>query len=168
MTQASVAIEACGPFARARDEGEAIWFFGELDTVLAPGERTGERLAVVEHEARRGHAPPWHRQPGDDETFYVLDGEITFWAGDREVPLTRATPGALVFVPRGTPHSFRVESPTARWLTISTAAGHERFYRAGGDAAGARTLPPEAAPDIPRVEAAGRQYGVELLGPPPG
>jgi hypothetical protein len=33
------------------------------------GKQTGDRLAVVEHEARRDHSPPWHRQPGDDEIF---------------------------------------------------------------------------------------------------
>lgn len=155
------------PFALSGQDAEALWFFGELDLVLAPGERTGGRLAVVEHHAARGLTPPWHRQPDDDETFYVLEGQLTFWVGD---PLRRrltATSGSLLFVPRHTPHSFRVESATARWLTISTPAGHECFYRAGGEPARTRTLPPTQVPDPTRVEAAGRAHGVELLGPPP-
>jgi quercetin dioxygenase-like cupin family protein len=145
-----------------------LWFFGELQSVLASGEQTGDRIAVVEHAGRLGLSPPWHRQPGDDETFFVLEGEITFWVGDPGEPCQRAVPGSLVFVPRGTPHSFRVDSATARWLSISTPAGHERFYRAGGEPARERTLPPPRQPDPAKVEAAAREFGVELLGPSPG
>jgi quercetin dioxygenase-like cupin family protein len=144
-----------------------LWFFGELQAVLASGEQTGDRIAVVEHLGRQGLSPPWHRQPGDDETFFVLEGEITVWVGDPGEPFQRAVPGSLVFVPRGTPHSFRVDSATARWLSISTPAGHERFYRAGGEPARERTLPPPRQPDLAKVEAAGREFGVELLGPSP-
>jgi hypothetical protein len=73
-----------------------------------------------------------------------------------------------VSIPRGTPHSFRVETQTARFLTVHTPAGHEAFYRAGGDPAPQRTLPPPGTADIPRIRAAGQQHGVEFLGPPPG
>jgi quercetin dioxygenase-like cupin family protein len=128
----------------------------------------GGSFSVVEHVGGRGLSPPWHRQPGDDETFYVLAGEMRLWVGEPGGPGHRASPGALVFVPRGTPHSFRIESATARWLTISTPAGHERFYRAGGEPAKRRALPPAGEPDTAKVEAAGRDHGVELLGPPPG
>lgn len=133
----------------------------------APGERTGESFSIVEHEAPRGHSPPWHRQPGDDETFYILQGEITFWAGDRDEPVRQAGPATLVFIPRGVPHSFRVDSDIARWLTISSPAGHERFYRACGEPARERKLPPSGEPDMAKVQAAAREQGVELLGPPP-
>jgi mannose-6-phosphate isomerase-like protein (cupin superfamily) len=39
----------------------------------------------------------------DDEAWYVLEGTLGFRVGDDEV---EAGPGAAVFVPRGTPHSF--------------------------------------------------------------
>ncbi|MDQ6729912.1 MAG: cupin domain-containing protein [Actinomycetota bacterium] len=147
---------------------ERLWCLGELQTILAAGGLTGETLSAVEHEAALGHSPPWHRQPGDDETFYVLDGTITFWVENSGEPTRQATPGELVFIPRGVPHSFRVESSTARWLTISTPAGHERFYRAAGEPAGAPQLPPPGEPAMAKVQAAAREHGVELLGPPPG
>jgi hypothetical protein len=63
---------------------------------------------------------------------------------------------------------LRVESETARWLTVSTPAGHERFYRAAGQPAGERALPPAGEPDMNKVQAAAHEHGVELLGPPPG
>ncbi len=155
-------------FAEGSDEAEALWCFAELQIVLAPGERTGESFSIVWHEAPAGHSPPWHRQPGDDETFYMLDGEINFWAGSRDAPIRRAGSGEVVFIPRGMPHSFRVESEIARWLTVSTPAGHERFYRAAGQRAAERELPPPGEPDMNKVQAAAHEHGVELLGPPPG
>ena len=154
--------------ARGRDGGEPLWFFGELATILLAGEETAERFALVEHRSPQGMSPPWHVQPGDDETFHVLDGEITFWADDPDQPLCVAGPGSVVCVPRGTPHSFRIESEQAHFLSFHTPAGHEHFYRAAGDAAPTRTLPPSAVPDIPRAQAAGQSHGVEFLGPPPG
>lgn len=150
------------------DDAETIWFFGELQRVLARGDQTGERFAVVEHQSPQRMSPPWHRQVRDDETFYVVEGEITFWGGNPKEPMHRAAPGSLVFIPRGTPHSFRVESPTARWLSIHGPAGHERFFRAGGEPAETRQLPPAGEPDIPKVMAIAPTHGVEFLGPPPG
>lgn len=51
---------------------------------------------------------------------YVLDGEITFWAGDLERPVRRAVAGTFVSIPRGAPHSFRIETETARFVTLHT------------------------------------------------
>lgn len=156
------------PFVTTRETAEALWFFGELLTILGDGEQTGGRLAVVEHQAQRGVSPPWHLQPGDDEAFVVLEGEMTFWGGDRDVPLQRGGPGTYALLPRGVPHSFRVESDRARWLTIHSPAGHERFYRAGGEPATDRAQAPAGEPDFAKLDAACREHGVEILGPPPG
>jgi len=157
------------PFLQDSETAEAIWLLAERNVILAAGDRTGERLAVVEHEARRGWSPPWHRQPDEDETFYVLAGELSFWAGNPDEPVGRAGTGTLAFLPRGIPHSFRVESETARWLTISTPAGHERFYQAAGEPMSDRYVIPDqdAGPDLERLRQAAARYGVELLGPPP-
>ena len=129
--------------AREAGSGEALWFFGELATILVAGEQTAERFAIVEHRSPQGMSPPWHVQPDDDETFHVIDGEISFWASDPSKPLCVARPGSVVCVPRGIPHSFRIESDQAHFLTFHTPAGHERFYRAAGDTAPER--PPEQA-----------------------
>ncbi len=155
-------------FAQDPQTAETLWCLGELQHVLAAGERTGDAFSVVAHEAGEGHATPWHRQPGDDETFYVLDGEIDFWVEDPGRTPQQATAGALMLIPRGTSHSFRVASASARWLTFHTPAGHERFYRASGEPAQQSGLPPAGKPDMARVQSAAREHGVELLGPPPG
>ena len=40
--------------------------------------------------------------------------------------------------------------------------------RAVGEPAQGRVLPPDGPPDLEKVGAAAQQYGVEILGPPPG
>ena len=110
-------------------------------------------------------ATPLHSQPDDDETFYVLEGDLTFYLEDGQ-PLS-AWPGSLVHVPAGTAHAYQVDSETARLLNVTTPR-HERFFRAAGEPAQARTLPPQAPPDMDKVMAAANEHGVEILGPPPG
>lgn len=149
-------------------EHEALWFFGERMTVLVDGEETDGRLAVVEHLARHGQASPWHRQLRDQETFYVLEGELSFYAESRDAPAARGGPGTVFVVGQGVPHSFRVESERARFLGLSTPAGHERFFRDAGEPAQGDGLPPQRPVDEERLERACRAHGVEILGPPPG
>ncbi len=155
------------PIVSSVEDAEALWFSGALLKILADGARTGGQFAIVDSTLPEGTSPAWHVQPDDDESFYVIEGEVTFWAGDRDTPVRRGGPGTLVSIPRGTPHSFRVETPTARFVTLHTPAGHEDFYRAGGEPAQERTLPPPGRTDLPRIRAAGEQHGVEVLGPPP-
>ena len=153
------------PHALGPEEGEALWFFGSLLTFKATAEQTGGEFAFVEQVFRGGTATPLHVQPEDDETFYVLEGELTFFLEDgRPVP---ASAGSFVHLPGGTPHAFRVGSETARILDLTTPQ-HERFFRAAGEPAQSRTLPPEGPPDMDKVMAAAQQFGVEIVGPPPG
>ena len=74
-----------------------------------------------------------------------------------------------MYIPRGTPHSFRVDSETARLLVLNTPAGHERFFRAMGEPAAERTLPPppEGPPDMDAMSRAAEDAGFRILGPPP-
>jgi quercetin dioxygenase-like cupin family protein len=130
-----------------------------------------------------GASPPLHSHP-QDETFYVLDGEITAWVVERELAESegaeppawvaerarRCGVGAVVYAPGGTPHTFRVESDTARVLTLSTPAGIEEFVRALSEPALWPWLQPP--PDGPRVasdrmQAVEREFGMVRHGPPP-
>ncbi len=153
------------PFALGSEEGEAFWFFGGLATLKASTQQTGGRFALTEQLFPGGMATPLHSQPEDDESFYVLEGEVTFYL-EAGQPIA-ASAGSFVHVPAGGAHAFRVDSETARILNVSTAQ-HERFFRATSDPAQTRTIPPEAPPDMERIMAAAQEYGVQILGPPPG
>ncbi|MGN6373278.1 MAG: quercetin 2,3-dioxygenase [Solirubrobacteraceae bacterium] len=147
-------------------EAEGLWFLGTFSRVLLDGEQTGERFAVVEIVLPKGASPPLHSHP-QDETFYVLDGEVTVWVEDRS-ELCRT--GAVVFAPGGTPHSFRVLSDTARMLMLSTPAGIERYVRALSEPAAWPCLqPPAEGPrvSVERLEAVESELGVVRHGPPP-
>ncbi len=153
------------PYAFGPDEGEALWFTEQLIIIKAAAEQNGNRFSLFEQSAPEGSATPFHVHPEDDESFYVLDGALTFHLEDgSSIP---ATAGSFVHVPGGTGHAFRVDSETARMLILTTPQ-HERFIRAASKPAQERALPPHTPPDMERITAAAGEYGVEILGPPPG
>lgn len=51
-----------------------------------------------------------HRHDGEDELFYLLDGELQGFCGEDQ---WTAVPGTFVLVPRDQPHGFVVTSDTA-------------------------------------------------------
>jgi len=163
--------------------GEALWFLGTFVRVKLDGRQTGGRLGLFEVLLPRGAAPPLHSHP-QDETFYVLDGELTVWLVEPELAqgedsgtpawvaqrARRCGVGAVTYAPGGTPHTFRVESDTARVLTLSTPAGIEGFSRALAEPARWPWLqPPPDGPRVPpeRMEAVEREFGMVRHGPPP-
>jgi len=143
---------------------EPLWFTDSLAYVHLDGADTTEAFALVELRGRRGDMPPLHVHSRDDETFYVLDGELKLHVGDKEVGLTA---GQTALAPRGVPHVYRVESETARWLTINSPAGFERLVRAAGEPAPSEQLPPPGRPLDPAALAqAAAEEGIEIIAPP--
>jgi quercetin dioxygenase-like cupin family protein len=158
--------ERAGIAPRIVSEIQPLWFLGTLARVLLDGKQTGEAFATFELLLPRGASPPLHSHP-QDETFYVLDGEVTVWI--EEEPRQCRT-GAMAFAPGGTPHSFHVESDTARMLVLSTPAGIEDYVRALAEPAGWPWLPsPSDGPraSAERIEAVEKEFGVVRHGPPP-
>jgi quercetin dioxygenase-like cupin family protein len=153
------------PIALTREEGEALWFLGGLAIVKAAGETTGGRCAIIEFHAPRGNGAPLHMHTREDEWFYVLEGELTFWIGGRVI---KAAAGAFVYGPRGVPHTFVVSSEESRFLLGVEPAGFENFMRALGEPAKALSLPPPAdrPPDIAHLTKVAADYGIQVLGPP--
>ncbi len=100
----------------------SVWHNGWLMTFLATAEDTQGRFALIEAVGRKGSVPPPHIHHREEESFYVLEGEMTVSVSDRTI---KATPGTLVIVPRNTVHSFVIESEQLRVLTLVTPAGLE-------------------------------------------
>jgi quercetin dioxygenase-like cupin family protein len=122
----------------ASSEGERLWFVGTLATIRVPGEAVGGRYALIEFLFPKHASPPRHTHP-QDESYIVIEGHLTVHAGGHRFGLET---GGAATVPMGVPHTFRVDSETARVLVLSTPAGLERFVRDGGFPATAATLPP--------------------------
>jgi quercetin dioxygenase-like cupin family protein len=152
------------PIALGPDEGEALWFLGNLVTMKSTSETTGGRVAVLEHLGPRDAGSPLHVHRNEDEWFYVIEGELAFSVGGKMIA---APAGSFVFGPRDVPHAFVVRSERARWLLVSEPAGFEGFIRAFGEPAERLEIPPPATepPDFQRLSEAALEYGVEVLGP---
>ncbi len=152
------------PYVLHSGEGEALWSLGCLTTFKATGELTEESFSLVDEIAPRSDGTPLHRHVDDHESFFVIDGELVFHLGESG-PIS-ATAGAFVHIPKAVPHAFRVESERARYLILTTPH-HGEFYRAIGDPAQRRELPPNEPWDMEMVMAAAERYNVEIFGPPP-
>jgi mannose-6-phosphate isomerase-like protein (cupin superfamily) len=105
--------------------------------VVRPGE--GHRVGNVEFLARsqdtprfnlalitiapRREGPPAHVHAAEDDSFYVLEGELTVLLGDAEVV---AGPGTFVLVPPEVTHTFanRGDVPV-RLLNVHAPAGFD-------------------------------------------
>jgi quercetin dioxygenase-like cupin family protein len=117
--------------------------------VLLRSEQTGGEVAVVEVVASVGRTgPPLHHHDFD-ESFYVLDGELTFQLAEE---LFTRGPGELAFAPRGAIHTYaNLSGADARALIVITPAGFERYFdRIAARAAGVDP-PPEATQPWPEV-----------------
>ena len=114
--------------------------------VLLRSEESGGQVAVV--ELGGGGHPPLHRHDFD-ETFYVLEGELTFQL-EEDVFSRRA--GELAFAPRGVAHTYaNLSGAPARALLVITPAGFERYFDQIAARIGGTEPPPEAAKPIPEV-----------------
>ena len=148
------------------EDAEPIWFLGTLVRVLLDGETTGGRFGLSQLTLPRNAAPPLHSHP-QDETFYVLEGEVVMWVGDQS---RTCRAGAAGFAPAGSPHGWRVVSDTAKMLILSTPAGIEEYFRDLAEAPDYPWLPPPA--DGPRVSPerlaeVEQRHGVVRHGPLP-
>ncbi len=143
----------------------SIWFLDTLVRIHSDGEQTGDRSALLESIAPSGHQPPPHVHHHEDETFFVLEGELTVHTPTDAIVVG---PGESAFAVRGVPHTFAVTSPgAARFLVTSTPAGFERFVEAFGTPAERDALPVlDGPPDAERLARVAAEHGIDLLGPP--
>ena len=148
----------------AAGEGEAVWFTTNRITIKATAESTGGAYGLFESLIAPGSSPPLHVHHREDETFWVLEGELTMVCGDDTFS---AGPGSYAFLPRGVPHTFVVEGDRpARMLTLLTPGGGERFFVDVGRPPEGEGLPPAGPPDIEKLKRVGADYGNEIVGPP--
>jgi len=160
-TESSTAAAA---LMRQPGEGQAIWFLTNRMTIKATAETTGGAFGLVESLIAPGFSPPLHVHHREDESFWVLEGEVTMRCGDKTF---RAGPGSFVFLPRDVPHSFVVEGDApVRMLTLLTPGGGEGVFIDGGRPAEGDGLPPPTPPDIPALKRVSERYGADIVGPP--
>lgn len=146
-------------------EGRSVWLVGDLITVKVSSEETGGAFAVAEERTPPQGGPPPHLHANEDETLYVLEGEVEFLVGDQT---TRAGAGSSAYVPRNILHTFKnVGETPSRMLAVVSPGGLEGFFLEAGQEVTEGSSPPEGEPDVGRIVEIGQRYGVEFP-PPPG
>ena len=79
-------------------------------------------LGVITMNPHRD-GPEMHTHADEDDAFYVLDGELTFFVDDAEIVAPAET---FVLVPPGVPHTFANRGETvARCLNVHAPAGFD-------------------------------------------
>ena len=103
-------------------------------SLLLTGDQTRGSLSLVELLGKPGSGPGPHVDPWQ-ETFYILDGELTFRVQDERVVRTVvAHRGDVVSIPQGIGHAFSVTSASpAQFLIASTPAGIDAFFADAGE-----------------------------------
>jgi quercetin dioxygenase-like cupin family protein len=108
---------------------------------LLGGRETDGKLALVELNGLPGSGPGAHVDPWR-ESFYVLEGELTFrFEEDGSVRTAVARAGDAVSIAPGVGHAFTVSGPEpARYLIVGTGAGIEDFFADAGEPMDEATL----------------------------
>jgi mannose-6-phosphate isomerase-like protein (cupin superfamily) len=151
------------PIHVAPNDGRKFWLVGDLITLKMVSSDTDGAFALVEEVTPPQGGPPPHIHTREDETFYVLDGELEFVIGGR---VLLATAGSVVYGPKGIPHAFRNVGTTPSTMVVFIApAGFERMIEEVGELATDPSSPPEGPPNIERLVALNQKYGVDV--PPP-
>jgi quercetin dioxygenase-like cupin family protein len=148
------------PVDNSTSEQEAVWFLGQQTWLRGTSDNTGGTLAVIEHILEPGFASPYHLHHDEDESIYVIDGELRVVnEGGGQV----IGAGGFIHLPREQAHGFCVHGDApARVLLLATPG---RF--AGFIADLSSPEPPTSAPDMGVLLATAARYSIDILGPLP-
>ncbi len=147
------------------DEGKKVWMVGtDLVTFKATSKSTGGAFALFDSLVLPGGGPPPHIHSREAESFYVLEGEFEFLAGERWIP---AALSSFVHVPKGSLHTLKnTGESVGRLLTLVVPAGLDRFFEEAGEP-GTDISSPPGPPDVEKLLETAARYGIEFP-PPPG
>jgi quercetin dioxygenase-like cupin family protein len=163
-----MSLDACWRESLATSVSQTSASMPQAERIARTRRRSADgAYLLVEEVARRGKVTPLHAHPAEEETFYILEGEVVIHLDGDERSLGV---GSLVSVPAGLAHAYLVTSEVARSLILITPGSGpmEQFFRQAGEPAPKLVLPEAGPLDIDRIAAAAERTGaVKILGPPP-
>jgi mannose-6-phosphate isomerase-like protein (cupin superfamily) len=137
---------------------ETLDVFGNRMTVKISSRDTGGTFAVMESITPPLSGPPLHIHHDQDEWWHVLEGNYRFEVDGREIV---AGPGAHVYAPRGTRHTFQnLGKEPAKMIVAVVPGGLDLFFEE--ISANAVCGKPDPAKLAPIFE----HHGLSLVGPP--
>lgn len=140
---------------------EELRFLGLPTWIKADRGMTGGHFSLIEQVIPAGFESPWHVHHSEDESFYVIDGQMSVIVEGRRKLLQA---GDFAFGPRGIPHGFRIEGEgPARVLLMTTGSDFADFI---AETSVPSDTPP-ATPDMALLLAAAERHNIAILGPLP-
>lgn len=139
-----------GPVLRDAGEGTLVRQTHSTVIVRLEASQTEDgRIGAAEFTFPAGFGPPLHVHHAEDEVLQVLEGTLRIIGDGVERTLGV---GGFAYLPRGVPHTFRVEGDQpARALAVFTPGGVEELF----------TVTPE------EFDACAARFRIEFVGPPP-
>ena len=146
-------------FIMERGDGRPIHVIGGEVTIKISSRDTGGAFAVFEGLTPPLQGPPLHLHRGQDEWWYILEGEYRFEVDGQEI---YASAGDTVFAPRDSRHTFQnIGATPGRTVTTVVPGGLDVFFEELETVVPRGTVP-DPAKMVPIFE----KHGLELLGPP--
>jgi quercetin dioxygenase-like cupin family protein len=154
-------VTAAEPFVRESAAGPTLNVLGVTHVYKATGFETAGSLSLCEAVVPPGVGAPPHTHAHEDESFYVLSGELAVEFEGESAP-RRVASGGFFFGARGRRHAFRnVGDKPARVLILCTpSCGLDRMF---GELDAATAL---GMPEFAKLMAIAAKHGVTIE--PPG
>ena len=168
MTEPTTDAQRLTALHRPADSAPATWAMGSLFEQLLSAADSGGALGMALVTQPPGTATPLHRHTREAEAFFLLDGSMTYCAGEETFHLST---GDFIWLPAGLPHAFRVTGSTpVRFLGLTAPGDLMALYDEVGIPATERRLPGvDGLPmreEIARWNEVGPRYGLQVVGPP--
>lgn len=147
-------------FIVAPGEGRHLDLGNFEAVVLATSAQTSGEFSLLQTQSEPPEfGPPLHLHRDAAEAFYVLEGEYLMFLEDQQ---TLCPPGTFVYVPRATPHTFKVVSAgPGKKLNLFSPAAMTEFFEALAEAEVSGSATPELLEEI------ATRCQMEILGPVP-
>lgn len=102
-----------------------MWWKTGRVLVKATAEQTGGSFSQIETIDPRGTATPLHLHRNEEETFYILEGDVSMLVDGEWIDISK---GDYALVPRNVPHAYVVRSEQARMLVTFSLSGFEEAF----------------------------------------
>jgi quercetin dioxygenase-like cupin family protein len=151
------------PIFRKPKQGQTIAVVGDVYRFLVTGNETNGKYATWEAIVPPGGGPPLHRRSREEESFLILEGEITFQVGEEKLV---ATAGTFANMPVGSLHCFKNETDQVARMIISVVpAGLEKMFFEFGVplTVGTTDALPPSKEEIEKLLLLAPNYGIEIM-----
>jgi quercetin dioxygenase-like cupin family protein len=154
-------------YKRSPSLENSSWYKGMLVTQLAGVNDTGGAFDLTVAKVRKGTEPPPHVHAREDEFFYILSGSIRFYT---EGQVFDVGAGESMFLPRGKPHAFQIQSDEIHAIVLITPGGFLNAINQMNEPAQTMEIPSDdvltyANMDLTKTMEIFETYGIHILSP---